>query len=700
MSGAQPTEQLLAVLERAWSERQPLTMVGVPSTGGAADGDACGPDGCPVRVPAGGIPGTRPGRRRGTDRGAGTVGGSCHDGQVGSRRLTALPPAARPRPSAVLSARRHGGLQLRRGDRRPCQAASRRTPSSTSTCTPSTPCSTVRPASTEMFARTAELGMDAIAMTDHGNVFGAYDFYSKATAAGVKPIIGMEAYLTPNTSRFDRKRVRWNNGGDDDVSGSGAYTHMTLLAENNRGMHNLFRLSSALVDRGLLLQAARRPRAARRVRRGADRHHRLPVGRGADLAAHRRLRQGPRRGRRLPGHLRPGQLLPRADGPRPVDRDPGARRPAPAVARTSASRRSRPTTRTTPTPTTRPPTSTCSASPRAARWPTRSGSSSTATATTSSPPAEMRELWGERNGLPEACDNTLLIAERCDVAFDESANYMPRFPVPEGETEDTWFVKEVEKGLRLPLPRRRHRPRSASRPTSRSASSPRWASRATSWSSPTSSTGPRTTASGSAPAVAPAPARWRRTPCGSPTSTRSQHGLIFERFLNPDRVSMPDFDIDFDERRRGEVIRYVSDKYGDDRVSMIVTYGTIKAKQAVKDSSRILGYPFAMGDRITKAMPAAVMGKDVPLKEIFDQRPQALRRGRRVPLAVRRRRRRQEGRRHRHRHRGPQAAVGRARRRRDHVQRAAAGRHPGDAAASRTARSSRSSTTRPASASA
>src|SRR3954447_7874206 len=69
---------------------------------------------------------------------------------------------------------------------------------------------------------------------------------------------------------------------------------------------------------------------------------------------------------------------------------------------------------------------------------------------------------------------------------------------------------------------------------------------------------------------------------------------------------------------RGEVIRYVTDKYGDDRVSMIVTYGTIKAKQAVKDSSRILGYPFAMGDRITKAMPAAVMGKDIPLKEIFD----------------------------------------------------------------------------------
>src|SRR4029079_12111959 len=102
------------------------------------------------------------------------------------------------------------------------------------------------------------------------------------------------------------------------------------------------------------------------------------------------------------------------------------------------------------------------------------------------------------------------------------------------------------------------------------------------------------------------------------------HGLIFERFLNPDRVSMPDFDIDFDERRRGEVIRYVTEKYGDERVSMIVTYGTIKAKQAVKDSSRILGYPFAMGERITKAMPTAVMGKDIPLKDLVDTEHQRL----------------------------------------------------------------------------
>ena len=96
----------------------------------------------------------------------------------------------------------------------------------------------------ELFAEAARMGMPALAMTDHGNVFGAYDFYAKAKAAGVKPIIGMEAYLTPNTSRFERTRVRWAKGGENDVSGGGAFTHMTLLAETTEGMHNLFRLSS------------------------------------------------------------------------------------------------------------------------------------------------------------------------------------------------------------------------------------------------------------------------------------------------------------------------------------------------------------------------------------------------------------------------------------------------------------------------
>ena len=151
-----------------------------------------------------------------------------------------------------------------------------------------------------------------------------------------------------------------------------------------------------------------------------------------------------------------------------------------------------------------------------------------------------------------------------------------------------------------------------------------------------------------------------------------QHGLIFERFLNPERMSMPDFDIDFDERRRGEVIRYVTEKYGDDRVAQIVTYGTIKAKQAIKDAARVLGYPFALGDRLTKAMPPAVMGKDIPLgRHLRPARTSATpRRASSAPCYesdpdVER------GRRHRPRAGEPEAPVGRARRRRDHVQRAA-----------------------------
>ena len=83
----------------------------------------------------------------------------------------------------------------------------------------------------------------AIAITDHGNLFGAYEFYKSAQAQGVKPIIGIEAYIAPS-SRHERKRVKWADGGDDDVSGGGAYTHMTILARNNEGMGNLFRLSS------------------------------------------------------------------------------------------------------------------------------------------------------------------------------------------------------------------------------------------------------------------------------------------------------------------------------------------------------------------------------------------------------------------------------------------------------------------------
>ena len=308
-------------------------------------------------------------------------------------------------------------------------------------------------------------------------------------------------------------------------------------------------------------------------------------------------------------------------------------------------------------------------------------------------PEEMRQLWRE---LPEACDNTLAIADRCDVEFVEApGKFMPRFPVPEGEDETSWFVKEVERGLRSRYPQgisdevRRQAAYETEVITSKGyAGYFLVVADFIGWSRTKGiRVGPgRGSGAGSMAAYA----------MGITDLDPLKHGLIFERFLNPERMSMPDFDVDFDERRRGEVIRYVSDKYGSDHVAQIVTYGTIKAKQAIKDSSRVLGYPFAMGERITKVMPPAVMGKDIPLGGIFDDKhPRYVEAGEFRALYESDAERAQ-GRRHRQGAGKPQAAMGCPRGRRDHVLRAPASTTSRSCVASKTARSSRSSTTRPA----
>ena len=227
---------------------------------------------------------------------------------------------------------------------------------------------------------------------------------------------------------------------------------------------------------------------------------------------------------------------------------------------------------------------------------------------------EMRALFRDH---PEACDNTLLIAERCNVEFDTEANYMPRFPVPDGETEESWFIKEVEAGLHYRYPggipdevRKRAEYEIGIITQMKFPGYFLVVADFINWSKDNAiRVGPgRGSGAGSMVAYA------MRITDLDPL----EHGLIFERFLNPDRVSMPDFDVDFDDRRRGEVIDYVTEKYGEERVAQIVTYGTIKSKQALKDAGRVLGFPFSMGERLTKAMPPPVMGKDMPLSGMFD----------------------------------------------------------------------------------
>ncbi|HEY6743837.1 MAG TPA: DNA polymerase III subunit alpha, partial [Lapillicoccus sp.] len=230
-------------------------------------------------------------------------------------------------------------------------------------------------------------------------------------------------------------------------------------------------------------------------------------------------------------------------------------------------------------------------------------------------PQQMRHLFRE---LPEACDNTLLIAERCEVDFVEGeGRYMPRFPCPPGEDEESWFVKEVERGLRLRYPNgvpeyASERARYESEVILKKGYGSYFLVVADfiNWAKDHGiRVGPgRGSGAGSMCAYA------MRITDLDPV----EHDLVFERFLNPERPSMPDFDVDFDERRRGEVIRYVTEKYGEERVAQIVTYGTIKAKQAVKDAARVMGHPFAMGEKLTKAMPPPIMGKDMPLSGVFD----------------------------------------------------------------------------------
>jgi len=471
----------------------------------------------------------------------------------------------------------------------------------------------------DLFAETARLGQTALATTDHGYLFGAFDFWKKANDHGIKPIIGVEAYVTPGTSRHDRTRVRWGDEHQksDDVSAGGAYTHLTMWARTTQGMHNLFRASSLASLDG---QMGKWPRMDRELlstySEGLIASTGCPSG---EVQTRLRLGQYDEALRaagelqdifgkeyfyvELMDHELDIERRTREDLLR-LAKDIGA--PLLATNDLHYVRKE-------------------DASSQEALLSINSG-------TTLTDPdrfkfdgdgyyvksaAEMRRVWSE---LPEACDNTLLLAEQCEVKFrttDDGANFMPRFDVPAGEDEQSWFVKEVENGLRRRYPQgipddvRKQSDYETSVITELGfagyflvvADFIAWAR------NQGIRVGPgRGSAAGSMASYA----------MGITDLDPLEHGLIFERFLNPERVSWPDVDVDFDERRRGEVIRYVTEKYGEDRVAQIVTFGTIKAKQALKDSSRLLGFPFAMGEKLTKAMPPAVMGKEISLSGMFD----------------------------------------------------------------------------------
>lgn len=474
----------------------------------------------------------------------------------------------------------------------------------------------------DLFEEASRLGMPAVAMTDHGNVYGAYDFWKRGKEAGVKAIIGMEGYYAPQ-GRHERSRFDFGGGydeGTNEIGESGgnigreAYTHMTLLSETTEGMHNLFRLSSLAslegfyhkprFDRELLQQYGKGIIATTGCPSGE-------VNRWLLAGNYERAREAAADFRDILGaenfycelmdHNIAVERAYREDLLK-IARDLGL----PLIA-TNDLHYVRQEDHEAHDVLLCIGTRATVDDPKRFRF--------TGDQFYLKSAEEMRRLWSE---LPEACDNTLAIAERCNVEFNEGADLMPVFPVPAGESEESWLVKEVERGLNRRFNNEvpeEHRKQAAYEVDVMckmgfpgyflvTADLVQYAHEQG------IRVGPgRGSAAGSLVAYA----------LGITELDPIRHGLLFERFLNPERISMPDIDMDFDERRRSDMIRYATEKYGSDRVAQIVTYGSIKAKAAIKDSARALNMPYALGDKINKAMPPAVMGKDVPLSELFNK---------------------------------------------------------------------------------
>ncbi|MBF6467523.1 DNA polymerase III subunit alpha [Nocardia beijingensis] len=471
-----------------------------------------------------------------------------------------------------------------------------------------------------LFTEAKRLGMNAVGMTDHGNMYGASEFYNSAKKHDIKPIIGIEAYIAP-ASRFDTKRVQWGDPSQkgDDVSGSGAYTHMTMVAENATGLRNLFKLSSlasiegqlgkwARMDAEIIAQYAEGIIATTgcpsgevqtRLRLGHEREALEAAAKwqeifGKDnfflevmdhgLSIERRVREG---------LLNVGKQLGipalATNDCHYVTKDQSANHEALLCVQTG----------------------------KTLSDPTRFKFDGDGYYLKSA--EEMRALWDAE--VPGACDNTVLIGERVQSYDDVWAfkDRMPIFPVPEGEDQDSWLRKEVDRGLarRFPggVPEEYYTRAYFELDVIKQKGFPAYFLVVGDLVKHAREVGIRVgpgrgSAAGSLVAYA----------LGITNIDPLPHGLLFERFLNPERPSAPDIDIDFDDRRRGEMVRYATEKWGTDRVAQVITFGTIKTKAAIKDSARVqFGQPgFAIADQISKALPPPIMAKDIPLSGIMD----------------------------------------------------------------------------------
>lgn len=451
------------------------------------------------------------------------------------------------------------------------------------------------------------LHQPAIASTNHGYLFDTYEFMSAAKNHGVKPIVGLEAYIAPE-SRFTRSKMPFKGveGTEDN------YSHMTMLAENNEGLHNLFRLSTLAsyegfyhkprMDRELLSQYASGLIATTGCLGGEVNQLLLRGKRAEALEAAGEFRDifgADNFFFEVMDHGIPEERAIRQDQLAIAEK-----LGLPLLA-TNDSHYLHAEQKDSHQ------ALLCVQSGSTLEDPKMVFSGEGYHIKSSE---EMRTLWRD---YKSACDNTLLVAERCDVSLDPRDDLFPDFPVPPGYTFGDYLSEQTWKGLR-------ERVGSISPELEARTKYEleiildknyagyflvvsdfiRWAK------SQGIMIGPgRGSGGGSVVAYG------MRITDLYPLD----HGLLFERFLNPERPSAPDFDIDIQDDRRQEVIDYVTKKYGAERVAMIVTYGTIKGKQAIKDSTKVLGLPISTGETLSKAYPEAIMGKEASMASVLDK---------------------------------------------------------------------------------
>ncbi|MEY2755955.1 MAG: polymerase alpha subunit, partial [Actinomycetota bacterium] len=470
----------------------------------------------------------------------------------------------------------------------------------------------------ELVAKAAQDGQPALGITDHGNMYGVLEFYKECRKQGVKPVIGTEAYMA-HDSRAERpaRRGRVDDSGGDTEGGKKLYYHLTLLAETDQGYRNLIQLASLAFLEGYYYK----PRMDWEL---LEKYHHGLIATTGCLGGHvlQSLLMGDEKGAlEKAGRLqeifgRDNLFVELQDHGLAAQRDTNpqlvelARRINAPIIGTNDSHYVHRDDHEAHDALLCVQTGAMLSDPKRFKFEGQEHYLKSS--------AEMRYLFRD---LPEACDNTLWIAERADVNIEFGKPLLPNFPIPEGFTDDAAYLDHLAwEGARMRwgevLPSSVVERVAYELQVIKNMGFASYFLIVWDLIKHAKDSGIRV-----------GPGRGSAAGCAVAYCLRIteldpiKYDLLFERFLNPSRISMPDIDMDYDSRYRDEMIRYAAERYGRDHVAQIITFGTIKARNAARDAARVLGYPYGMGDRIAKAMPPLVMGRDTPLKYCFEENP-------------------------------------------------------------------------------